>query len=89
MLFIRQVTRASEPVRGFRCFLQCHCDHNWISHILGKKCLLKHVTKGKIEQRLEVMGRRERRRKQLLDDLKEKKLKEEALDYSQRRTFFG
>jgi hypothetical protein len=32
-------------------------------------CLLKHVTEGKIEG----MGRRRRRYKQLLDDLKEKR----------------
>jgi hypothetical protein len=39
---------------------------------------------GKLEGRIEVTGRRGRRRKQLLDDLNEKrrywKLKEEALD---------
>ena len=43
--------------------------------------------------RTEVTGKRERRRKQLLDDLKEKgrywKLKEEALDRTQKRTRFG
>jgi hypothetical protein len=47
-------------------------------------CLLKHEIEGKIESRVEVTGRRGRRRKQLLDDLKEKrgswKFKEEALD---------
>jgi hypothetical protein len=47
-------------------------------------CLLKHVIEGKLEGRIEVMGRRGRSRKQLLDDLQEKrrywKLKEEALD---------
>jgi hypothetical protein len=40
-----------------------------------------------------MTGRRERRRKQLLDDLKEKKrywkLKEEALDRTLWRTHFG
>jgi hypothetical protein len=30
--------------------------------------LLKHVTEGKIERKIEVTGRRERRRKQLLQD---------------------
>jgi hypothetical protein len=57
---------------------------NWIGHILRRNCLLKHVTEGKIEERIEVTGRRGRRPKQLLEDLKEKrgycKLKEEALD---------
>jgi hypothetical protein len=42
------------------------------------------VIEGKLEGRIEMTGRRERRRKQLLDDIKEKKrywkLKEEALD---------
>ena len=33
---------------------------------------LKHVTEGKIEERIEVPGRRGRRRKKLQDGLKEK-----------------
>jgi hypothetical protein len=45
---------------------------------------LKRVIEGKIEGRIEVTGRRGRRRKRLLDDFKEMreywKLKEEALD---------
>jgi hypothetical protein len=60
---------------------------NWIVHILRRNCLLKNVIEGKLE------GRRGRRRKQLLDDLKEKrrylKLKEEALDRTLSRTRFG
>jgi hypothetical protein len=32
----------------------------------------KHVTEGKIDDRIEVERRRERRRKQLLNDLEEK-----------------
>jgi hypothetical protein len=44
---------------------------NWVGHILRRNCLLKHVIEGKIEGRIEMMGRRGRRRKQLLDDLKE------------------
>jgi hypothetical protein len=66
---------------------------NWIGHILLRNCLLKHVIEGKLEGRIEVTGRQGRRRKQLLDDLKEKrrywKLKEEALDRTQWRTRFG
>jgi hypothetical protein len=54
----------------------------WICHILRRNCLLNHVTEWEI--RIEVTGRRGRRRKQLQDDLKEKrgywKLKQEALD---------
>ena len=56
---------------------------NWIGDILRRNCLLKQVIEGKVEGKIEVMGRRGRRRKQLLDDFKEKsgpwKLKEEAL----------
>jgi hypothetical protein len=57
---------------------------NWIGHILRRNCLLSHVIEGKLEGRIEMTGRRGRRHKQLLDDLKEKrrswKLKEAALD---------
>jgi hypothetical protein len=48
---------------------------------------------GKLEGKMEMTGRRGRRRKQLLYDLKEKrrywKLKEEALDCTLWRTGFG
>ena len=43
-----------------------------IGHTLRRNCLLKHVNEGKTEGRLEMTGRRGRRRKQLLDDLKGK-----------------
>jgi hypothetical protein len=46
---------------------------SWIGHLLRRKCLLKHVIQGKLEGRIEMMGRRGRRRKQLLDDLKKKR----------------
>jgi hypothetical protein len=66
---------------------------NWIGHILQWNCFLKHITEGKIMGRIEVMGRRGRRRKQLLDDIKEtrgyRKLKEGALDRTAWRTRFG
>jgi hypothetical protein len=66
---------------------------NWIGHILRRNCLLKHVIEGKLEGRIDMTGRRGRRRNQLLDDLKEKKrywkLKEEALDRTLWRTRFG
>jgi hypothetical protein len=65
---------------------------NWIGHILRRNCLLKRAIEGKIQGRIEVTGRR-RRRKQLPDDLKETrgywKLKEEALDRTLSRTRFG
>jgi hypothetical protein len=51
------------------------------------------VIEGKLEGRIKMTGRRGRRRKQLLDDLKENKryckLKEEALDRTVWRTRFG
>jgi hypothetical protein len=57
---------------------------NWIGYTLRRNCLLKHVIEGKIEGRIYGTGRCGRRRKQLLDDLNEKRgyceLKEEALD---------
>jgi hypothetical protein len=57
---------------------------NWTGHILRRNCLLKHVIEGKTGRRIEVTGRRGKRRKQLLADMKGKtgywKLEEEALD---------
>jgi hypothetical protein len=38
---------------------------DWIGYIFSRNCLLKHVIGGKIEERLEVKGRRGRRGKQL------------------------
>ena len=56
----------------------------WIGHILRRNCLLQRVIEGKTKGGLEVTGRRGRRRRKLLDDLKERRgyphLKEEALD---------
>jgi hypothetical protein len=46
---------------------------NWIGHILCRNCLLKHAIEGKAECRIQVTGRRERRRKQLLYGFKEKR----------------
>jgi hypothetical protein len=42
---------------------------NWIGHTLRGNCLLKRVTEGKIEGRIEETGRRGRRHKQLLNCL--------------------
>ena len=57
---------------------------NWIGHILRRNCLVKQVIEGKIKGEMEVTIRGERRRKKLLDDLKDRRgysyLKEEALD---------
>jgi hypothetical protein len=66
---------------------------NWIGRILHRNCLLKHVIEGKIEGRIKVTGRQVRRRKQLMDDLKEKrgywKLKEKVVACTLWRTHFG
>ena len=44
----------------------------WIGHILNRNCLLKQVIEGKRDGRIEVNGRRGIRRRQPLDDVKEK-----------------
>jgi hypothetical protein len=66
---------------------------NWIGHILRRNCLLKRVIEGKITGDMKVTKRRGRRRKKLLDDLKERRgyshLKEEALDCAMWRNRFG
>ena len=66
---------------------------NWIGHVLRRNCLLKQVIKGKIKGEMELTRRRGRRRKKLLDELKERKgychLKEEVLDRTVWRNRFG
>ena len=66
---------------------------NWIGHILRRNCLLQRVTEGKIQGGIEVKERRARRRRKLLDELKERRgyshLKEEALDLTMWRARFG
>jgi len=65
---------------------------NWMGHILRRNCLINHSIEGKIEGRVEMTGRRERRRRELLDDLKDQqtsgyfKFKDEALDRTLWRT---
>jgi hypothetical protein len=46
---------------------------NWIGHTLRRSCLLKHIIEGKIEGEKDATRRKERRRKHLVDDLKEKR----------------
>jgi len=66
---------------------------NWIGNILRRNCLLQRVIEGKIKGEIEVTGRRGRRRRKILDDLKERRgcshLKEEALDRTNWRVRFG
>jgi hypothetical protein len=58
-----------------------------------RNCLLRRVIEGKIKGGIEVTGRREIRRRKLLDVLKERRgyslLKEEALDHTMWRARFG
>jgi len=46
---------------------------NWFGHILRKNCLLKEVIEGKDKGEMEVTRRRGRKRKKLLDDLKDRR----------------
>ena len=66
---------------------------NWIGHILRRNCLLKQVIEEKIKGEMHATRRRGRRRKKLLDDLKDRRgyshLKEEALDRTMWRNRFG
>jgi len=66
---------------------------NWIGHILRRNCLLKQVIEGKTKGEMEVARRRGRRRKKLLDNLKDRRgyshLKEKALDRTTWRNRFG
>ena len=66
---------------------------NWIGHILRRNYLLKQVIEGKIKGQVEVTRRQGRRRKKLLDDLKDRRgyceLKEEALDRTMWRTLIA
>jgi len=65
----------------------------WIGHILRRNCPLKQVIEGKIKGEMELARRRGRRRKKLLDDLRDRRgyshLKEEALDRTMWRHRFG
>ena len=67
---------------------------NWIGHILRRNCLLQRVIEGKIQGGIEVTGRQgRRRRKDVLDDLNERRgychLKEDVLGRTMWRARFG
>jgi hypothetical protein len=59
-------------------------DRIIVIKLQARNCLLQRVTEGKIQGGIEVTGRQGRRRRKLLDDLKEMRgyshLKEKALD---------
>jgi hypothetical protein len=65
----------------------------WLGHILRRNCLQQQVIEGKMKGGIEVKGRRGRRSRKQLDDLKERRgyshLKEEALDRKMWRARFG
>ena len=67
--------------------------HLLCAHILRRNCLLKQVIEGKIKGQIEVTRRRGRRRKKILEDLKDRRgylqLKEEALDRTVWRSGIG
>ena len=46
---------------------------NWTGHMSRRNCLLKHIIEGKVEGRIEVTGKPGTRRKEPLNDLKERK----------------
>jgi hypothetical protein len=64
-----------------------------IGYILCRNHFLKHIIERRIEERIEMKGRRRRRRKEELGDLKEMRgyseLNDEALYGSLWRTRFG
>jgi hypothetical protein len=66
---------------------------NWIGRMLRRNCLLQRVTEGKIQEGIEVTEKQGRKRRKLLDDLKERRgyshLKEKALDSTMWRARFG
>jgi len=66
---------------------------SWIGHILRRNCLLQQVIEGEIKGQIEVTRRRGRRRKKLLDELKDRRgycqLKAEALYRTMWRNHFG
>jgi hypothetical protein len=74
----------TDCMRNEDYYMELRSKTNWIGHILRRNCLLKRVIEGKIDGRICVKGRRQRRRNQLLDDFQGKKwyrkIKEETLD---------
>jgi hypothetical protein len=70
----------------------CKRKANWIGQIVHRNCLYNRLLKER-HREIEVTGKQGRRRRKLLDDLKERRgyshLKEEALDCTMWRARFG
>jgi len=66
---------------------------NWNCHMLRRNCLLQLVIEGKKKRELGVTGRRGRRSRKLLDNLKYRRgychLKEDVIDNTNWRARFG
>jgi hypothetical protein len=79
--------------RGISYIKEANGRRTVLVNILRRNCRLQRVIEGKIQGRIEVTGRQGRRRRKLLDDLKERRgyshLKEEALDCTMWRARFG
>jgi len=75
----------TDPVRNGEVLLGVKGERNvlpaiqrrnvkWIGHILHRNCLLKQAIERKVDRRVVVTGRREGRRKQLLDNQGNKRM---------------
>jgi hypothetical protein len=66
---------------------------NWIGHILRRNCFLQQVIERKLKGAMKVTGRRGRRRRKLLVDLRERRgyshPMEDAVDCTMLRARFG
>jgi hypothetical protein len=51
-----EVSHGVDEERNILCTVKGR-KANWIGHILHRNCLVKHVIEGKIEGRIDVMGR--------------------------------
>jgi hypothetical protein len=65
-----EVLHGVKEVRNILCRIKRR-KGNWIGHTLHRNCLRNHVIDGTTERRVEVAGRRLRRRKHLLGNPKE------------------
>jgi hypothetical protein len=95
LLYYEEKTKNLLRVKEQRNILHeiCKRKANFIGHILRRNCILQRVIEEKTQGGIEVTGRQERRRRRLLDDLKERRgcshLKEEVLDRTMWRARFG